>query len=190
MSIHGLYMPATEVFTDKAHAMKWFSRSSSSKPVVLLVEDNATQARITADIISETGLYEVVIAHNGEEALLELERHERGFDFLTNRISCILLDWQMPKMNGEAFLHILRSKEQTSPFKRHTPVVIISAYGDNELRLKAEDPTHGLASAYIVKPFEESELLHVLRRIVYDKEGEIMRELLLEQRLRLGSQGK
>src|SRR5690606_37362547 len=108
------------------HAMKWFTKSASSKPVVLLVEDNITQANITADIIRETDLYEVVIAHNGEEALRELERHERGFDFLTNGISCILLDWQMPKMNGEAFLHILRSKEQSSPFKRHTPVVIIS----------------------------------------------------------------
>lgn len=170
--------------------MKWFSKSSSSKPVVLLVEDNPTQASITAEIINETDLYEVVIAHNGEEALRELEQHERGFDFLTNGISCILLDWQMPKMNGEAFLHILRSKEQTSPFKRHTPVVILSAYGDNELRLKAEDPTYGLASAYVIKPFEESELLHVLKRIVYDKEGEIMRELLLEQRLRLTTAGK
>jgi CheY-like chemotaxis protein len=170
--------------------MKWFTKSSTSKPVVLLVEDNPTQASITAEIINETDLYEVVIAYNGEEALRELERHERGFDFLTNGISCILLDWQMPKMNGEAFLHILRSKEQTSPFKRHTPVVILSAYGDTELRLKAEDPTYGLASAYITKPFEESELLHVLKRIVYDKEGEIMRELLLEQRLRLSASGK
>jgi CheY-like chemotaxis protein len=149
------------------------------------VEDNERQAELTASVILEADLYEVFIAHNGEEALLELSNHERGFDFLTNSIACILLDWQMPKMDGAQFLRTLRTKELQSPFKRHTPVVIISAYGDNEFRLKAEDTSHGLASAYLTKPFEESELLHVLKRITFDKEAEIMRELLLERRLKL-----
>jgi len=163
--------------------MSWFS-GNKKKPRILLVEDNELQAELTASAIIETGLYEVFIAHNGEEALLELSRHQRGFDFLTNAIDCILLDWQMPKMDGTQFLRNLRTHELSSPFKRHTPVVIISAYGDNELRLKAEDSSHGLASAYLTKPIDESELLHVLKRITYEKEAEIMRELLLEQRLK------
>jgi CheY-like chemotaxis protein len=90
----------------------------------------------------------------------------------------------MPKMHGEAFLRQLREKEKKSPFKRHIPVVIITAYGDNELRTLAEDSTLGLASAYLLKPFDEAELLHVVKRIVIDKEAEIMRELLVEQRSR------
>lgn len=159
-------------------------------PKVLLVEDNLRQADWTASVIRETGRYEVLVAHDGMEALKQLARHERGFDFLTNEISCILLDWQMPNMDGAQFLKTLRAKELKSPFKRHIPVVIISAYGDNELRLKAEDTTHGLASAYLTKPFEESELLHVLKRIAYDNEAEIMRELLLEQRINLLKNGK
>lgn len=163
--------------------MPWIS--NKKKPKVLLVEDNELQAELTAAAISESGLYEVLIAHNGEEAFRELARHERGFDFLTNDIACILLDWQMPKMDGTQFLRELRAKEQKSPFKRYTPVVILSAYGDNELRLKAEDSSHGLVSAYLTKPIDESELMHILKRIVFDKEAEIMRELLLEQRLRL-----
>ena len=158
---------------------------SRKKPAILLVEDNELQAELTASAILESGLYEVFIAHDGEEAFSELTKHERGFDFLTNGIACILLDWQMPRMDGTAFLRALREKEMKSPFKRHTPVVILSAYGDNELRLKAEDSSHGLASAYLTKPIDESELLHVLKRIAYDNEGEIMRELLLEQRLKL-----
>ena len=163
--------------------MGWFA--NNKKPKILLVEDNELQAELTASVITETGLYEVFIAHNGEEAFRELAAHERGFDFLTNDIDCILLDWQMPKMDGSQFLKELRTRELKSPFKRHTPVVIISAYGDNELRLRAEDTSHGLASAYLTKPIEESELLHVLKRIAFDKEAEIMRELLLEQRLKL-----
>ena len=164
--------------------MPWIA-SKAKKPKILLVEDNELQAELTASVVIETGLYEVLIAHNGEEAFRELSRHERGFDFLTNDIACILLDWQMPKMDGTQFLRELRAKELKSPFKRHTPVVIISAYSDNELRLKAEDSSHGLASAYLTKPIDESELLHVLKRIAFDKESEIMRELLLEQRLKL-----
>jgi CheY-like chemotaxis protein len=155
-----------------------------TKPLVLLVEDNLRQAEMTRDIINETDLYEVILAGNGEEAMEELARHERGFDFLSNRIACILLDWQMPKMHGETFLRLLREKEKRSPFKRHIPVVIISAYGDNELRMLAEDSSIGMASAYLLKPFDEGELLYTLKRIVIDKEGEIMRELLVEKRSR------
>jgi CheY-like chemotaxis protein len=159
--------------------------TKSGKPKILLVEDNELQAELTAEVIRETGLYEVFIAHNGVEAFNELSRHQRGFDFLTNSIACILLDWQMPKMDGTVFLKLLREQEAKSPFKRHTPVVIVSAFGDNELRLKAEDSSHGLASAYLTKPIDESELLHILKRIAYDNEAEIMRELLLERRLQL-----
>ena len=158
--------------------------TSGKKPKILLVEDNELQAELTAALISESGQYQILIAHNGEEAFREMAKHERGFGFLSNEIACILLDWQMPKMDGTQFLRELRMQESRSPFRRHTPVVIISAYGDNELRLKAEDTTHGLVSAYLTKPIDESELLHVLKRIIFDKEAEIMRELLLEQRLR------
>jgi CheY-like chemotaxis protein len=166
--------------------MKFSLNTSKPKtrPLVLLVEDNLRQAEMTRDIINETDLYEVILAGNGEEAMEELARHERGFDFLSNRIACILLDWQMPKMHGETFLRLLREKEKRSPFKRHIPVVIISAYGDNELRMLAEDSSIGMASAYLLKPFDEGELLYTLKRIVIDKEGEIMRELLVEKRSR------
>ena len=160
------------------------THNAAQKPPVLVVEDNPRQSELIVEIIAETGLYQPLRASNGEEALAVLARHERGFDFLTNRIACILLDWQMPKMHGETFLRLLREKEHKSPFKRYIPVVIISAYGDNELRMLAEDSSIGLASAYLLKPFDEGELLHTLKRIVIDKESEIMRELLVEQRSR------
>lgn len=160
------------------------TKDIDKRPLVLVVEDNPRQSELIASILNETGLYHILTAGNGEEAFATLANYERGFDFLTNRIACILLDWQMPKMHGEAFLRLLREKEKRSPFKRHIPVVIITAYGDSELRMIAEDSTLGLASAYLLKPFEETELLHVVKRIVIDKEGEIMRELLVEQRSR------
>lgn len=164
--------------------MNWFSPIKYDRPPVLLVEDNLRQAELTADVIRETGLYEVLMAHDGQEALDILSRHERGFDFLSNAISCILLDWQMPNMSGDKFLRLLRQKEHKSPFKRHIPVIIITAYGDNHLRMLAEDSSLGMASAYILKPFDEPELLQSLKRVVFDREAEVMRELLIEQRSR------
>lgn len=164
--------------------MRWPLSTKADKPWVLIVEDNQRQADMYRDILADTGLYNVVQAANGEEALAELEKHERGFDFLTNGIACILLDWQMPRMHGRDFLKVLRQKEARSPFKRHIPVVIITAFGDSDLRKVAEDSTYGLASAYLLKPFEETELLQTVKRIVLDKEAEVMRELLVEQRSR------
>lgn len=164
--------------------MSWLKSQKSEKPRVLIVEDNERQSDLFAEILNETDLYSVLTAKNGREALAVLEQYERGFDFLTNGISCILLDWQMPIMHGQEFLKRLRQSEQKSPFKRHTPVVIITAFDDTDLRQVAEDSTYGLASAYLLKPFEEAELLQTVKRIVFDKEAEVMRELLVEQRSR------
>jgi CheY-like chemotaxis protein len=166
--------------------MSFFSTKSSveDKPMVLVVEDNELQSQLISKLLNETGLYRALTAYNGFDAFEILSMHQRGFDFLSNKISCILLDWQMPKMHGEKFLKLLRAKENRSPFKRHIPVVIISAYDDRERRRIAEDPELGLASAYLQKPFSEDQLLNILKRIVINKEAEVLRELLIEQRSR------
>ncbi|PCJ43415.1 MAG: hypothetical protein COA71_00650 [SAR86 cluster bacterium] len=166
--------------------MPFFSSKSTieEKPLILVVEDNELQSKLTAELINETGLYRALTAYNGYDAFEILSMHQRGFDFLSNKITCILLDWQMPKMHGEKFLKLLRDKENRSPFKRHIPVIIISAYDDRERRRIAEDPVLGLASAYLQKPFSEDQLLNILKRIVINKEAEVLRELLIEQRSR------
>ncbi len=155
-----------------------------SKPLILVVEDDKTQSELVVDIINETGLYQAIPAYDGEHAFKVLESNQRGFNFLSNRVACILLDWQMPRMNGEVFIKRLRTEEGRSPFKRHIPIVIFSAYSDKERLQLAKDPTLGLASGYIVKPFEEEELLTLLKRIVIHQEAEILREILIEREAR------
>ncbi len=151
------------------------------KPLILVVEDDRQQSDLVLEVINETGRYQAIPAYDGEQALQILKAHQRGFNFLSNRIECILLDWQMPKMNGEVFLKTLRKDEGNSPFKRHIPIVIFTAYSDKERQALAKDPTLGLASGYILKPFEEEELLGLLERIVIHKEAEILREILIER---------
>lgn len=152
-----------------------------NKPLILVVEDDRQQSDLVVEVINETQRYNAIPAYDGEEALQILKSYQRGFNFLSNRIECILLDWQMPKMNGELFLKTLRSEEGSSPFKRHIPIVIFTAYNDKERQALAKDPTLGLASGYILKPFEEEELLGLLERIVIHKEAEILREILIER---------
>ncbi len=153
----------------------------NSKPLILVVEDDRQQSELVVEVINETGRYQAIPAYDGEQALQILKAHQRGFNFLSNRIECILLDWQMPKMNGEVFLKTLRRDEGNSPFKRHIPIVIFTAYNDRERQSLAKDPTLGMASGYILKPFEETELLGLLERIVIHKEAEILREILIER---------
>ena len=151
------------------------------KPLILVVEDDRQQSDLVVEVINETQRYQAIPAYDGEQALQILKAHQRGFNFLSNGIECILLDWQMPKMNGEVFLKTLRTEEGDSPFKRHIPVIIFTAYSDKERQALAKDPTLGLASGYILKPFEEEELLGLLERIVIHKEAEILREILIER---------
>ena len=153
----------------------------NQKPLILVVEDDRQQSDLVVEIINETKQFQAIAAYDGEQALKILKAHQRGFNFLSNRVACILLDWQMPRMNGEEFLIKLRKDEGNSPFKRHIPIVIFTAHNDMERQTLAKDPTLGLASGYILKPFEEEELLGLLERIVIHKEAEILREILIER---------
>ncbi len=153
----------------------------NQKPLILVVEDDRQQSDLVVEIINETKQFQAIPAYDGEQALEILKTHQRGFNFLSNRVACILLDWQMPRMNGEEFLIKLRKDEGNSPFKRHIPIVIFTAHNDMERQTLAKDPTLGLASGYILKPFEEEELLGLLERIVIHKEAEVLREILIER---------
>ncbi len=153
----------------------------NQKPLILVVEDDRQQSDLVVEIINETKQFQAIAAYDGEQALKILKTHQRGFNFLSNRVACILLDWQMPRMNGEEFLIKLRKDEGNSPFKRHIPIVIFTAHNDMQRQTLAKDPTLGLASGYILKPFEEEELLGLLERIVIHKEAEILREILIER---------
>src|SRR5918992_2101549 len=75
-----------------------------SRPVVLVAEDDAS-VRLTLEFVLRDGGFEVLFAHDGEEAL----RIAR--DSLP---SAILLDQVMPKMDGKEVLSALRDHEPTS----------------------------------------------------------------------------
>ncbi len=114
---------------------------------ILLAEDNAVNQRIARHILENAG-HQVVIAANGKEAIGALER--QAFDL-------VLMDVQMPEMDGLEAAAAIRQREKASG--RHIPIVAMTAHamtGDRERCLAC-----GM-DGYITKPIRRQELLKVV----------------------------
>jgi PAS domain S-box-containing protein len=119
---------------------------------ILLVEDNAVNQLVAMRLLERRG-HTVVVATNGREALAILEESKWvGFD-------CVLMDVQMPEMDGFECTAIIRSKEPVTGV--HLPIVAMTAYamsGDEARCLAA-----GM-DAYLSKPIEPNALFDVVDR--------------------------
>jgi two-component system sensor histidine kinase/response regulator len=114
---------------------------------VLLVEDNEINRQVVRELLLHAGL-EIVEAYNGYEALEKLA---------TGTFDAVLLDVQMPELDGVETVKMIRAQEPL----RKLPVIAMTAHamlGDRERFLDC-----GM-SDYIAKPIEEAELLGVLSR--------------------------
>ncbi len=117
---------------------------------VLVAEDNPVNQKVAARTLEKLG-FRARIAANGKEALAALERE---------RFDLVLMDCQMPEMDGFEATARLRSTEQARGSPR-MPVVAMTANamaGDRELCLAA-----GMDD-YIAKPFNPQELLRIIER--------------------------
>lgn len=116
------------------------------KAMILAVDDTPASLKLMSDILVNEG-YEVRAAINGELAL-----HAAA----AQHPDLILLDINMPEMDGFEICRRLKRQEQT----REIPIIFVSAMGHTDeklegFRLGAVD--------YITKPFEREELLARVR---------------------------
>ena len=112
---------------------------------ILLVEDNPTNQRVTQLQLSEFG-YETDLASNGREAIDRLR---------DGRYDLILMDCQMPVMDGYQTARVIRRTEGSE----HIPIIALTAHamkGDRERCLAA-----GMDD-YIAKPVREETLRAVI----------------------------
>jgi two-component system, sensor histidine kinase and response regulator len=124
-------------------------RENSKQLRILLVEDN-TINRVLAVRLLEKRRHTVAVAGNGKEALAALEKD--SFDL-------VLMDVQMPEMNGFEATAAIRAKEKSSG--GHLPVIAMTAHamvGDRERCLDA-----GMDD-YITKPIRPEGLDDLLKR--------------------------
>jgi signal transduction histidine kinase/DNA-binding response OmpR family regulator len=124
---------------------------SSARVRVLLVEDNPVNQIVAESLLARRG-FDVVVAANGRQAVDAFQRE---------RFELVLMDIQMPEMDGFEALAAIRAIEE--PTGRHTPVVALTAHA-----LK-EDRERCLAAGmddYLSKPIEAAKLYEIIRNVL------------------------
>ena len=114
---------------------------------ILLAEDNAINRLVAVRVLEKAG-HTVAVAVDGQEAVAALNRD--AFDV-------VLMDVQMPSLDGFAATALIRATEKTTG--EHVPIVAMTAHamnGDRERCLEA-----GM-DGYVPKPFEDEDLFSAI----------------------------
>ncbi|MDB6177091.1 phosphate regulon transcriptional regulator PhoB [Paracoccus sp. Z330] len=115
-------------------------------PCVLVVEDEGAQREVLQYNLESEG-FEVVVADNGEDALLLVQEEQPDL---------MVLDWMLPKVSG---IEVCR-QVKADPATRSIPIIMLSARGEETDRVRGLETG---ADDYVVKPYSVVELMARLR---------------------------
>ena len=119
---------------------------------VVVVEDDASMAQAMARVLRLAQLVPVV--YSSAEAALDAGVHDG--------IACMVVDVELPGMNGFSFCERVAAAGKIPPF------VIITAFDEQSARDKAAAAG---AAAFLAKPFSGRTLVETVRRIADMKEA-------------------
>jgi two-component system, cell cycle response regulator DivK len=123
---------------------------------ILIVEDNVNNRLMLHDLLTHHG-YQVLEAENGEEGL-ELARKQQP--------DLILMDIQMPVMDGVTVAKLLKEQPATS----HLKIIALTSFamkGDREKLLAAG------FNDYVAKPINTRQLPRIIQWHLTPKEGDL-----------------
>ena len=118
---------------------------------ILLAEDNRTNQTVATHMLQKMG-HATVVAGNGKEALLLLTTH---------RFDLVLMDIQMPEMDGLTATRKIRESERET--QKHLPIIAMTAHamkGDRERCIEA-----GM-DGYVSKPISSKEVAEAIASIL------------------------
>lgn len=124
----------------------------SVDPLILVVDDNSTNQKITCKLLDRLG-YSCIVADNGQQALEQLEARRR-------QITLILMDCRMPVMDGLQATQVIRAQGDS------IPIVALTANNtedDREACLLA-----GMDD-FLAKPINKDKLQAVLQNLMTTK---------------------
>jgi two-component system, sensor histidine kinase and response regulator len=131
-------------------------REDGNRSRILLVEDNVVNQTLATRVLEKRG-YIVSVAGNGREALAALEKAN---------FEVVLMDVQMPEMDGFEATAAIREKEKSTGF--HVPIIAMTA---NALKGDEERCLFAGMDAYISKPIRTFELFAKIERILGNASG-------------------
>jgi two-component system chemotaxis response regulator CheY len=119
---------------------------------VLVVDDSAIMRKVIEQILEMLG-HESVPAANGLDAFERLKEH--------SDVRLILLDWNMPEMNGIEFLRAVKDK----PDLAEIPVIMLTTESERRKMIEAIEAG---AKHYLTKPFQPETLATKILQSVGD----------------------
>ena len=114
---------------------------------ILVVDDSATMRRIIIKSLNSSGYEEIIEADNGEEAISKLKG-----------VNLILTDWNMPIMDGLAFVKTVR----TNNAYKEIPIMMITSQAAKKEVIEA---LKNGVNDYIVKPFTSATLVEKVQAL-------------------------
>jgi len=116
---------------------------------ILAVDDSASMRQMVSFTLKGAG-YHVIEAADGQEA------YEKA---MTQRVDLVLTDQNMPRMDGVTLVKNLRGL----PSYTTTPILILTTESSDEMKSRGRAAG---ATGWLVKPFDPSKLLEVIRKVI------------------------
>jgi chemosensory pili system protein ChpA (sensor histidine kinase/response regulator) len=125
---------------------------ADNRPLALVVDDSITVRRVTERFLQRHGM-RVVTARDGLDAISVMSDHKPDI---------ILLDIEMPNMDGYEFASHVRNDERVSD----VPIIMVTSRVGDKHRARAIELG---VNDYLGKPFQDSALLDAIQRLLDEK---------------------
>jgi len=119
---------------------------------ILIVDDSLMDRKLLMNVLRKNGITnEFLEAVDGEQGIKTLSANYQN-------VKLIMLDWQMPKMDGIEFMKSILKVPEVA----NIPIIMITASSSEENRKFAHDVNPKLGG-YIVKPFRPDQLVEMVK---------------------------
>ncbi len=124
---------------------------------ILLIEDSAADIRLTQEVFRDGKFVnELSVVRDGEEALDYL--YQRGEHAMAPRPDLVLLDLNLPKLDGREVLEVIKS----DPSLRSIPVAVLTTSSNDRDILESYNLG---ANCYLTKPVDLGQFLTVVHAV-------------------------
>ena len=121
-----------------------------AKLKTLVVDDMSSMRMMIKSVLRDNGIVDIVEAADGEKAVELLAK---------GRIDLVICDWDMPNMNGLAFLRHVRADAAMA----RLPFIMLRANADRD---HVERAIEAGVSDYLAKPFKPPDLIRKVLRVL------------------------